>query len=122
MTPYPLPTLNALGDGCVLDARAKLAMAILASPGFVGTLETSGEYSWAQIAKCALGVSEAFYEQAEARGLVKPLPVDSTLPPAEIAHIERQAGANVHGQLHAQKVAQNSAPMVAPVGLFPQRQ
>ena len=114
---YPTPTLTALADGALVDQRFRLACQLAQTPGFfrgiegpTGSAITAGEVpatpaAWRR-AGFALDVAAELYAQAADRGWIAPLPLDPDATPEEIAHVRRQAGANVQGQIHGQREAQ----------------
>lgn len=126
---YPLPSLTAVQEGAHVDARFKIALAILASPNFVNDMLARHDDSPAIsehigptdfIADVAISLAEKVYEQAGAKGWITELDDDPGLPPAEQAHVKRNAGAQVLGQAHAQTVAAELQSRVQPArGIFP---
>lgn len=119
---YPVPYLNALPDGCVMDLRVRLAAEILKTPGYLRHFDLiSPGHAPRDIASGALDIAEALYAEAEKRQLIEDLPNHADLTKDELNHIRRQAAGNVIGQLHAQEVArkeQGSTVMTAPPGMF----
>lgn len=122
---YPSPLVNALTDGAVLDMRMKFAMDLLRAPGFLRHFDVDHiamqlHVRAADVLACAaLDIAQALYAEAEKRELIRPLPIDDIpLPPAELRAIERSAGAQVHAQVHQQKIVQGMQPTITAVGQF----
>ena len=112
---YALPLLNALNDGAVIDLRFRIALQLLLSPGFVDGCKTRGEHPEQE----AVLLAGNLVELAEKTDLIEPLPSHSDLPRAERAHVERQAAAQVFGQMHAQRVVNDeSTSRVVPANGF----
>lgn len=111
---YPLPTLTAIGDGCLMDARMKLAMDILKSPNFINDmLARADDGVDISPAQQALTVAEELFLGAATMGWVAPLETLGTEPSAgEVNHVKRNAHAQVVGQMHAGKVSQDNQPSV----------
>lgn len=108
---YPLSSLTAVNEGAMLDARFKLAEKILLAPGFfrAHTAHVRPEWTYADI---ALSLAEQFYESATKLGWIEPLELTDKLPPGDVAHVQRSARAQVSSQMHGQKVAQESQPVI----------
>ena len=111
MIEYPLPSLTAITEGALLDARFRLAMQLLLAPNFVNDcrldeLEPTGY---------ALKLACALYEKGAAAGMIEPLPATNQITTDERRHVERNAAAQVIGQIHAQRVAQEEQQRVMPV-------
>jgi hypothetical protein len=117
---YPLPQLNALADGAVLDARFRVALQLLLSPNFVsGFVEIEdatheGRTFAAQHAvNVAMLAAEGLFAAGEMRGWVAPLAMTNELPLVERLHVERNAAAQVFAQLFAQTIAQGQSSPLA---------
>jgi hypothetical protein len=98
---YPSPTINSLPQGCITDFRVAIAIELLKS----GAVPLAHDPNALNPAVRALDLAEDLMVEAELRGLVQPLPIDSELPAHEIAHVQRNAGAQVVAQMHQQRVA-----------------
>jgi hypothetical protein len=112
---YPLPTLTAIGDGCLMDARMKLAMDILKSPNFINDmlLRQEDDNTALPPAMAALTLAEDLFYLAKVRCWVAPLETLGTKPSAdEVDHVKRNAHAQVVGQMHANTVSQDNQPSV----------
>jgi hypothetical protein len=96
---YPTPLLAAINDGCVLDMRVRLAIELLKVPGF----ESEADVNIATRVDAALTTAEVLFERATQRGWIADLPLDDSIPPLELAHIRRNAVAQVEGQFAAQQ-------------------
>ena len=111
MMDHPLPSLTAINEGAQLDAAAKFAMQLLCAPNFVNDCRLDE----IEPVGYALDMSLKFFGRATELGLLEPLTNDNRLTPAERAHVERNAHAQVVAQLHGQRVAQEEQQRVVPV-------
>ena len=116
---YPFPAINSLNDGAQLDVRFRLAQHLLATPGFLryaASLPHSDDsrtaHGAARVAEIACQLAEQLWTEGESRGWVETLSMSATLSGPERKAVERTTAANVHGQLHRQKLAQESQPSV----------
>ena len=113
---YPTPLLNALGDCAVVDQRFKLATALATTPEVLTRLFCEyGPAHLPAIAKGLLDLTQAVYDEGEARGWIKPLPTSNDLPATEKAHVERSGKAQVTSNIAAQRFAQEEQARVQPV-------
>ena len=122
---YPLPTLSAVNDGALFDARMRLAIQILLSPNFVNdsVLRASDNARSGELALTptgeAMALAEQLFDEAETRGWITPLESLAHGPTdLEVDHVKRNAHAQVLGQLHANKVAQDQQSGVVRPGVF----
>ena len=110
---YPLSLLNSNTEGALLDARMKLAIELVKTPGFLRRFDLLDGHSVELAARRALDLAQALYDEAEARQLVEPLSEShKDIPQHEVRAIERAARANVMGQVFTQKEAQAAQPTV----------
>lgn len=108
---YPVPLLNAIGDGAAMDVRVKFAMALMQAPGFFTAYATETSRD---AAVAALDLSEALYSEAAHRGWIESLPTDHRPNAEELAHARRNAETQAAGQVHGQLSAQAYVPKVVP--------
>ena len=112
---YPLPTLSAVNDGALFDARMRLAIQILLSPNFTGDCRRDE----IEAPTTALALAEQLFDHAETMGWVTPLESLAHGPTdLEVDHVKRNAHAQVLGQLHANKVAQDQQSGVVRPAVF----
>jgi hypothetical protein len=104
--------LQSFANGVQLDLRVKLAVDFLKSPAFQGA-EANPEAA----ASRALTLATELLEQAQAAGLVKPLPDDDELNAAMKRHLSRNVRAQLYGQEAAQRI--QGEPKVAMGGTLP---
>lgn len=104
---YPMSSLVALNDGCVLDLRVNFAMQLLCAPGFAcdGPVQS--------VAHRALKIADSLLEQAAEKGWVNSLPLTADLPLVEVAHVKRNGVAQVISQMAAGEYAQAVAGRIA---------
>ena len=107
----PLPSLTAINEGVMLDAAGKFAMQLLLAPNFVNDCRLDEIEPVAYAIELAL----RFFGRAADAKLLEPLSEDNQITPAERAHVERNAQAQVIAQLHGQKVVQAEQSRVMPV-------
>ena len=112
---YPLPPASSLGEGAQLDARFKLAVAILLAPGFFRQFDLKAGSAAEAAAGKALHMADVLYEIGAKLEWVQPLTADADPTPEERAHMKRNAHLNVIGQLHSQRMAQEEQNRVVPV-------
>ena len=108
---YQLPTLTAISEGALVDARFKVAMQLLLAPNFVNDCRLDEIEPVAY----ALDMAMKLFELGVAKQLIEPLPACSDITSSERRHVERNAQAQVLGQIHAQRVAQDEQSRVMPV-------
>lgn len=108
---HPLPGLTAINEGVLLDAAAKFAMQLLLAPNFVNDCRLDD----VQPVDYAIDLSLKFFGRAAELNLLEALSNDNRLTPAERAHVEKNAHAQVLAQLHGQRVAQEEQNRVVPV-------
>jgi len=106
MSEYWGDVLQSFQNGVQLDLRVRLAIEFLKSPAFSGD-GASPEGA----ATRALTLADSLLEQAQASGLLKPLPEDSELNAPLRRHLERNARAQIFANLAAQRIG--SEPAVA---------
>ena len=108
---YQLPTLTAINEGALVDARFRLAVQLLLAPNYINDcrLDEIEPVSY------ALDMAMKIYEMGAEKQLVEPLPTVNDITSAERRHVERNAQAQVLGQIHAQRVAQDEQSRVMPV-------
>lgn len=130
---YPQHILDAFSQGALLDLRVRFAMQLLTNaPIFSGMAADVRDAATADarsrldqveramflprgIAKAALDIAQGLFDEAEARGMVKPLDYDGKLPGNLISQAKRLGAFQFYQQMGANEAAKETAPTVVPV-------
>lgn len=117
---YPQNIIDATQNGGVgLDMRLRFAMQLLtSSPVFSGIATLGGsqvdmDERSGNVAKRALEIADALFNQAQDRGWVQPFDQNEPLSPAIIEHARRVGAFEFHKQAGFQKEQQANVGKVA---------
>lgn len=113
---YPQAVLEAFGHGALLDLRVRLALDVLKTPGFVGSLVPGGDVDVPyerRIAAYALDIVTALLDVGRDRGLVHDMPDHGEITQPLRRHIERSVRAQMYQQTAAQRIAREEAPILS---------
>lgn len=115
---YPTNPLNAINEGCLVDVRVKMAADFIKANAI-----TDG--TAAEVAAMALELADEVMRQADERGWVQPLDIDtSEMPKSVKRHVEMNVRMQLYANEKATKWQREGIPMVMgatiPHGGFPQ--
>lgn len=109
---YKQNVLSGFDNGCLLDLRVRLAIEFIKASRLNFDIP-------AEVCACyALDLASEVLSQADAKGLIEPLPDGSAISAEVRAQAGRMARFNVVQQLEMQRAAQDESDRVAAVPSF----